>query len=149
MSGSINDLRCGSRYFEKMRKLFHEFPEMQKHLQERKCSENKCNILLSSCSWHNLNSALKKRPKGIRGQTNHQAYATDWELSYQEVPAISKGYGEISKSVMSNADANPLHKELRNRNILEYYNITMQQTVFFIKERPNSCETPMPIHPAK
>ena len=45
MSGSINYLRYGSRYLEKIRKLFHEVPEVQKHLQKRKCSETKCNIL--------------------------------------------------------------------------------------------------------
>ena len=45
MSGSINYLRYGYGYLEKMRKLFHEVPEVQKHLQERTCSENKCNIL--------------------------------------------------------------------------------------------------------
>ena len=42
-----------------------------------------------------------------------------WELAYQEVPAISKGYGEISKSVVWNTDTKPFHKELRNRNISE------------------------------
>ena len=45
MSGSINYLWYGSRYLEKMRKLYHEIPEVQKHLKERKFSENKCNIL--------------------------------------------------------------------------------------------------------
>ena len=32
-------------------------------------------------------------------------------------------YGEILKSVLANADPNPLHKELRNRNISEYNDI--------------------------
>ena len=45
MPGSINYLRYGSRYLEKIRKLFHEVPEVQKHLQKRKCNETKCNIL--------------------------------------------------------------------------------------------------------
>ena len=45
MSGSINYLWYGSRYLEKMRKLYHEIPEVKKHLKERKFSENKCNIL--------------------------------------------------------------------------------------------------------
>ena len=45
MSGSINYLRYGNGYLEKMRKVFHEVPEVQKHLQERIRSENKCNIL--------------------------------------------------------------------------------------------------------
>ena len=44
----------------------------------------------------------KRGPEGIRGQIKHQAYATVWELSYEEVLAISKRYGEISKSVVSN-----------------------------------------------
>ena len=70
----------------------------------------------------------KRGPEGIRGQTKHQPYATAWEL-YKEVLAISKGYGEISKSVVSNTDANPLHKEMRNINIFEYNDIMMQETV--------------------
>ena len=36
MSGSINYLRYGSWYLEKMRKLPHEHPEVYKHFQERK-----------------------------------------------------------------------------------------------------------------
>ena len=61
-----------------------------------------------------------------RGQTNYQAYATVWGLAYHKVLVISKGYGEISKSVLANTDANPLHKELRNTNISEYNDITKQ-----------------------
>ena len=61
-----------------------------------------------------------------RGQTNYQAYATVWELAYHKVLAISKGCGEILKSVLANTDANPLHKELRNTNISEYNDITKQ-----------------------
>ena len=72
----------------------------------------------------------EKGPGGIREQTKHQAYATAWELAYQEVPAISKGYGEILKSVVSNTEANHLYKELRNRNISEYSDITTPQTIF-------------------
>ena len=34
MSRSINYLQYGSRYLEKMRKLFHEHPEVQKYFQE-------------------------------------------------------------------------------------------------------------------
>ena len=66
----------------------------------------------------------KRGPRGIRGQKKHHAYNTAWKLAYQEVPAIRQGYEEISKSVVSNADAHPLHKELRNRNISEYNDIT-------------------------
>ena len=36
MSGSINYLRYGSWYLEKMRKLPHEHPEVYKHFQEGK-----------------------------------------------------------------------------------------------------------------
>ena len=39
MSGSINYLRYGSRYFEKMRKLFHEHPEVHKILKRKICSK--------------------------------------------------------------------------------------------------------------
>ena len=72
----------------------------------------------------------KRGPERIRWQTKHQAYATAWELVYQEVSAISKGYGEISKSVLANTDANPLHKQLRNRNISECNDIATKQTIF-------------------
>ena len=34
MSGSINYLRYGSRYLDKIKNLFHEHPEVQKHFQE-------------------------------------------------------------------------------------------------------------------
>ena len=46
---------------------------------------------------------------------------------------------------MANTDANPLCKELRNRNISEGNNITKQQTFFYIKERRNPYETTIPI----
>ena len=75
----------------------------------------------------------KKKPGGIRGQTKHQTYITAWELAYHKALAInSKGYGEISKSVLANTDATSLHKELRNRNILEYSDIANQ--FFYIKK---------------
>ena len=46
---------------------------------------------------------------------------------------------------MANTDANPLRKELRNRNILEGNNITEQQKNFCIKERGNPYQTIMPM----
>ena len=69
----------------------------------------------------------KKGPAGTGLQTKHQAYVTEWDLAYHEVGLpISKEYGEISKSVLANADANPFHKELRNINISVYNDITKQ-----------------------
>ena len=68
----------------------------------------------------------KKSPGGIGRQTKHKAYVTAWDLAYQEVLAISKCYGEILKSILANTDANSLDKELRNRNISEYNDITKQ-----------------------
>ena len=59
----------------------------------------------------------KKSPGGIRRQTEDQVYVTERELAYHEVLAISKGYGEISKSILANTDPNLLHKEFRNGNI--------------------------------
>ena len=103
---------------------------------------------LKQLRGHNVNSSLIRGPGGIREQTKHQPYATAWRLEYQEVSAISKGYGEIPKSVLSNTDANPLHKGFRNKNISEYNDIMTQQTIFFITGRVNSYETPMSIHPA-
>ena len=50
----------------------------------------------------------------------NQAYVTEWVLTYLEVLAISKIYSKISKSVLVNTGANPFHKKLKNRNILEY-----------------------------
>ena len=47
--------------------------------------------------------------------------------------AMSKNYVKILKSVLANKDANPLHKELRNRIIWEY-NETVNKVFLFIKE---------------
>ena len=85
----------------------------------------------------------KKSGREIRGQTKHQAYVPAWELAYHKVLTINKGHGEISKSALANADANPLHKEFRNRNISEYNDIAKQ--MFFIKEIGNPYETTMPM----
>ena len=77
---------------------------------------------------HTVFWAQEKSTGGIGGQTKHQAYVCmgyTWALAYQEVLAISKGYGETLKSVLTNTDANPLRKELRN-NILEYSDITKE-----------------------
>ena len=68
----------------------------------------------------------KKSPGRIGGKTKHQVYVTAWDMPYQDVLAISKDYEEILKSVLANTDANPLHKELKNRNISEYNDITKQ-----------------------
>ena len=122
-----------------MRKLFHEHPEEKKHFQEGNLQRKKIQLTLKQ---------LQLTSREFSAQTKHQAYATAWGLGYHEVPAISRGYGEILKSVVSNTDANYLHKELRNRNISGCNDITTQQTIFFIKERVNSYETPMPILPA-
>ena len=89
-------------------------------------------------TW-NLNrvfNAQKKGPGWIIGQTKHEVFVTEWELAYHEVMAISKNYGKISRSVLVNTDANPLHKELRNRNFWEYQE-AVNKVFLFIKERSN------------
>ena len=70
------------------------------------------------------------------GQAKHEVYVTEWELAYHEVMTISKNYGKISRSVLVNTNANPLHKELRNRNFWEYQE-AVNKVFSFIKERSN------------
>ena len=121
MSGSINDLRYRSWYPEKIRKLPHEHPDVYRHFQEKKfVVKTNAGYFKAVPADMKLEQSIqrsKEDPGGIIGQTKHQTYVTEWELAYHEVLAISKSYGEISKSVLVNTDVNPSHKELRNRNI--------------------------------
>ena len=121
MSGSINDLRYRSWYPEKIRKLPHEHPDVYRHFQEKmfvvKTNAGYFKAVPADMKLEQSIQRSKKDPGATIGQTKHQAYVTEWELAYHEVLAISKSYGEISKSVLLNADGNPSHKELRNRNI--------------------------------
>ena len=83
MSGSINYLRYGSWYLEKMRKLPLEHPEVHKHFQEGKC------VVKTNAGYFKAVAADMKLEQsiqeGIIGQTKHQTYVTEWELAYHEV----------------------------------------------------------------
>ena len=93
MSGSINYLRYGYGYLEKMRSF---------SMKSQKC-KNTCKreyVVKTNATYFEAVAAditwIQRSKRGlerIRRQTKHQTYATAWELSYQEVPAISKGYG--------------------------------------------------------
>ena len=118
-----------------MRKLPQEHPEVYKHFKEEKF------VLKTNAEYYKTDAAdikleqsiqlLKKGPRGIIGQIKHQAYKHK-ALSV----AITKTYGEISKSILTNADANPLHKELKNRKFSEY-DKAVNKVFLFIKERDN------------
>lgn len=56
---------------------------------------------------------------GITGHTKQQAYIMEWELVYREVLKISRCFNNLTRSDVAEADAAPLNKELRNKNILE------------------------------
>ena len=89
MSGSINYLRYGSWYLEKMRKFPHEHPEVYKHFQEGKCVvKTNAGYFKAVAADMKLEQSIKhskKDPAGIIGQTRHQTYVTEWELVYHEV----------------------------------------------------------------
>ena len=65
-------------------------------------------------------------------------------ISIPQSLVMSKSYVKILKSVLANIDANPLHKELRNRIIWEY-NEAVNKVFLFIKERSNPFESTMPL----
>ena len=58
--------------------------------------------------------------------------------------AMSKSYGKILKLALANTDANPLHKELRNRITLEY-NEAVNEVFLFTKGRSNPYESTIPV----
>ena len=144
MSGSINYLRYASWYLEKMQKLPEEHPQIYKHFQVGKfVVKTKPGFYKSVAPDMKLEQSIqrsKKSPGGIIGQTKHQAYVTEWELAYHEVLAISNCYSNITKSVLVETDAIPLHKELSSNKILEYRE-AVEKVVTFIKERGNPYET--------
>ena len=89
MSASINYLRYGSWYLDKMRNLPHEHPEVHKHFQEGKCVvKTNAGYFKAVAADMKLEQSIKhskKDPGGIIGQTKHQTYVTEWELAYHEV----------------------------------------------------------------
>ena len=72
-----------------MRKLPHEHPEVYKHFQEGKFVVKKnagySKAVAADMKLEQSIQRSKKDPGGIIGQTNHQAYATEWELACHEV----------------------------------------------------------------
>ena len=88
MSGSINYLRYGSWYLEKMRKLPHEHPEVYKHFQEGKfVVKTNAGYFKAVAADMKLEQSIQrstKGPGGIMRQTKHRTYATEWELAYHE-----------------------------------------------------------------
>ena len=72
-----------------MRKLAHEHPEVYKHFQEGKfVVKTNAGYFKAVAADMKLEQSIqrsKKDPGGIIGQTNHQAYATEWELACHEV----------------------------------------------------------------
>ena len=81
MSGSINYLRYGFWYLEKMRKLPHEHPEVYRHFQEGKfVVKTNAGYFKAVAADMKLEQSIqcsKKGPGGIIGQTKHQAYVTE------------------------------------------------------------------------
>ena len=81
MSGSINYLRYGSWYLQKMRKLPHEHPEVYKHFQEGKfVVKTNAGYFKAVAADMKLEQSIqrsKKGPGGIIGQTKHQTYVTE------------------------------------------------------------------------
>ena len=88
MSGSVNYLRYGSWYLEKMRKLSHEHPEVYKHFQEGKfVVKTNAGYFKAVAADMKLEQSIQrstKGPGGIIGQTKHRTYFTEWELAYHE-----------------------------------------------------------------
>ena len=88
MSGSVNYLRYGSWYLEKMRKLSHEHPEVYKHFQEGKfVVKTNAGYFKAVAADMKLEQSIQrstKGPGGIIRQTKHQMYFTEWELAYHE-----------------------------------------------------------------
>ena len=72
-----------------MRKLAHEHPEVYKHFQEGKfvvkTNAENFKAVAADMKLEQSIQRSKKDPGGIIGQTNHQAYATEWELACHEV----------------------------------------------------------------
>ena len=72
-----------------MRKLAHEHPEVYKHFQEGKfvvkINAGYFKAVAADMKLEQSIQRSKKDPGGIIGQTNHQAYATEWELACHEV----------------------------------------------------------------
>ena len=71
-----------------------------------------------------LEQSIQRLNKGPEKTNEASGVCHSWELATHEFLAINKGWGEISKSILANTDANPFHKELRNRTISEHNDIT-------------------------
>ena len=78
----------------------------------------------------------KKGSGGVIGQTNQEAFVTEWKLAYHEVLAISKCRKEKTGSQLPNSDADLTHRELTARSIVEY-NEAVSKFINFMKEKGN------------
>ena len=68
------------------------------------------------------------------------AFVTEWELAYHEVIDISKSYSNITRSILAERDAATLNKELRSKNMKEYYE-AVKQVFDFLNERGKSLQS--------
>ena len=80
---------------------------------------------------------------GIIGQTS--VFVT--ELVFHEVLNISKSYSNITRSVLAETYAATLNKELRSKNMKEYYEAVKQifDFFFFFNERDNPYKMVGPV----
>ena len=82
----------------------------------------------------------KKGAGGITGQTKQNAFATQWELAYHEALDISKSYCNITRSILAETDATTLNKELRSKNMKNYY-VAVKQIFNFLNESGSHYKT--------
>ena len=88
---SLNYLRYGSWYLEKMGMLQKEYPDVLQHFNNGQF------VVQTSPGANSPDMRLEQTiqrskisPGGIIGQTQKEAYISEWELVYQETLAISK-----------------------------------------------------------
>ena len=136
-SDSINYLRYGSWYIEKIRKLAQEHPEIHAKFLEGSFvvrTKPKRSVAVSpDMKLEQTIQRSKKSSGGVIGQTNQEKYITEWEVVYHEILAISNCYNEITQC---NSQENDLHHELYGNTFSEINSAT-DKLINFIKLRGN------------
>ena len=140
-SGSINYLRYGSWYLEKMRMLPTEHPEVYaEFLKGKFVVQTHTGSFKATSPDMKLEQTINRSQKssgGIVGQAKADSYVTEWELVYHEILAISNCFSDLTKSKIRTGPF--LHHELggnTSRNIKD----AVTKVVKFIEERGNPYE---------
>ena len=109
---SINYLRYGSWYMEKMQKLPIEHLDVYQEFMEGKLVVKANRGCSSAVSRDKLEQSPERSASGIIDQTRRESFVTKLETIYQEILAISNCFNNFTQPNQGFREGELIHHEL-------------------------------------